>query len=137
MPRRKAKFVTNNEQLDLMSAAMQGDMVMVISPTTVNTAATSSAFTREVSIQIQTAGGEVHRWLNGDYTTSLAIADTSVAGTATIASTTLSLAQGTTTVTVSLDAGPWLAAEDDTLTVSNLTIMGYTVTGGTSVETFV
>jgi len=37
---------------------------------------------------------------------------------------------------VSGDGVAWLNAETDTLTVSNITVMGYTITGGASVETF-
>lgn len=36
-----------------------------------------------------------------------------------------------------INSGVSTANETDTLTVSNLTVMGYTVTGGTSVQTFV
>jgi MOSC domain-containing protein YiiM len=116
---------------------MSGDMVMVITPGTVNRAATAAAWTRSVVISIETAAGDVHAWLNQAYAASLAIADTSAAGTATIVSTTLTLVNGQATIVVSGDAAAWLAVETDTLTVSNLTVMGYTITGGTSVQTFV
>lgn len=136
MPRRNAQGVTANEQLDLMASAMSGDLVMVISPETVTSAPTAAVFTRTVDIQIQTASGELHSWLNQDYATTLSIADTSTAGTASIASTTLSLAGGRAQVVVSGDAAAWLDTETDTLTIADIDIMGYTVTGGTSVETF-
>lgn len=116
--------------------ACSGDMVMVITPATVAPTPTAAAWTRSVLISIETAAGDVHSWLNASYAATLAIADTSLAGTATIVSTTLTLVNGQATVVVSGDAAAWLNAETDTLTVSNLTIMGYTVTGGTSVETF-
>jgi hypothetical protein len=83
-----------------------------------------------------TAAGEVHTWLNQSYTTTLSIADTSTAGTASIVSTTLTLVNGQADIVVSGDAADWLNTETDTLTVGNITVMGYTVTGGTSVETF-
>lgn len=136
MPKRNTLTLTANEELNLIGKAMSGDMVMVISPTTVAPAPTSSAFTRNVEITIETAGGEVHEWLTQDYATTLSIADTSTAGTASITSTTLSLVNGQATVVVSGDAQDWLDTETDTLTVGNITVMGYTVTGGTSVETF-
>lgn len=44
---------------------------------------------------------------------------------------------GESSVVVSGTAAAWVAAETNTLTVANLTVMGYTVTGGTSVETIV
>lgn len=124
------------DEIELRDKAMAGDIVMVISPTTVTTSPTSSAWTRDVVIELQTAGGEVHTWLDKDYATTLSIADTSIAGTASIVSTTLSINKGRAVVTVSGDAQDWLDTETDTLTISDLTIMGYTVTGGTSVETF-
>lgn len=136
MPKRNVSGITANEQLNLMAKAMSGDMVMVIDPETSAPEPTSAAFTSTVRISIQTAAGEVHSWLNDSYATSLAIADDSTAGTASIASTTLTLVNGAAAVVVSGDAEDWLADETWTLTVSNLTIMGYTVTGGTSVATF-
>lgn len=125
------------KEIAVRDKAMAGDMVMTISPATVNATATSSAWTRNVLIQVETAAGELHDWLTADFATTLSIADTSVAGTASITSTTLSLVNGKAVVTVSGDAAAWLATETDTLTVGNITVMGNTITGGTSVETFV
>ena len=125
-----------NKEQRLMTEAMDGDMVMVISPETVAPEPTSAAWTRSVSVEIQNAAGDVHTWLSKDYTTTASIANTSTAGTASIASTTLSIVNGRTDITVSGDAADWLDTETDTLTIGNLTVMGYTVTGGTSVETF-
>jgi hypothetical protein len=126
----------HNKEARLMQEAMQGDIVFSITPATVAPAPTSAAWSRNVSVQVQNAAGEVHTWLSGSYTTTLSIADTSTAGTASIDSTTLVLANGVATVVVSGDAADWLNTETDTLTVGNITVMGYTVTGGTSVETF-
>jgi len=116
--------------------ALAGDIVMTINPETVDTPATTSAWTRNVNIQIETAAGELHDWLTADYATTLSIADTG-GGTASIVSTTLSIVGGRALVVVSGDEATWAAAEDDTLTVANITVLGVTVTGGTSVETFV
>lgn len=124
------------DYLELQQKAMAGDIVMVIDPETVTPAPTSSAWTRDVKVSIQTASGEVHRWLNQSYATTASIANTSTAGTASIVSTTLTLVDGEATITVSGDAEAWLDTETDTLTIGNLTVLGYTVTGGTSVETF-
>jgi hypothetical protein len=133
MPKQKS---STSKTLGVVWAAMAGDMTMVIAPETAAPAPTSAAWTRDVRISIKDSAGNVHKWLTADYTTTLSIADTSTAGTASIASTTLSLFEGEAVVTVSGDAADWLDTETDTLTVGNLTIMGYTVTGGTSVETF-
>lgn len=124
------------EHLETMEKAMSGDIVMVIDPETVAPAPTSAAWTRNVKISIETAAGEKHGWLNAAYTTTLSIADTSTAGTASITSTTLTIVDGEAIVVVSGDAADWLNTETDTLTVANITVLGVTVTGGTSVETF-
>lgn len=137
MPRRPNGLgLTNNEELTLIEKAMSGDMVMTITPETVTPAPTSAAWTRTVLIEIESAAGELHSWLNQAYTTTVSIANTSTAGTASIPSTTLTLVNGQAAIVVSGDAEDWLDTETDTLTIGNLTIMGYTVTGGTSVETF-
>lgn len=124
------------DEIALRDKGMSGDIVFSITPATVTSDPTSAAWTRDVVIEVQDASGNVHTWLNEDYATTLAIADDSTAGEATIESTTLSLVNGRAVVTVSGDEADWLDTETDTLTVSNITVMGYTVTGGTSVETF-
>lgn len=138
MPKRSNSGITTaNETIDLMAASMTGDMTMVISPEAVDRVATAAAWSRKVEISIVDSEGNTHTWLNGAYTTTLSIGNTSTAGTASIASTTLTLTNGRATVIVEGDAAAWVAAETDTLTVGDLTVMGYTVTGGTSVQTFV
>lgn len=124
------------EYLASVESALAGDIVMVIEPETVAPAPTAAAWTRNVKISIQNAAGDVHGWLNKAYTTTLSIADTSTAGTASIVSTTLTIVDGEAVVVVSGDAEAWLDTETDTLTVGNITVLGVTVTGGTSVETF-
>jgi len=123
------------EYIALQAKAMAGDMVIVIDPETVAPAPTTSAWTRDVKISVQTAAGEVHKWLNTAVATILSIADDG-GGTASIVATTITLVEGETTVVVSGTAATWADTETDTLTVANMTILGYTVTGGTSVETF-
>ena len=124
------------DYLKLQEKAMVGDIAMSISPATVAPEPTSAAWTRNVVIKIVTAAGEIHTWVNTAIATTLSIADTSTAGTASIASTTLTLVNGQATVVVSGDEADWLDTETDTLTVGNITLAGVTVTGGTSVETF-
>lgn len=137
MPKRPNGIgLTANEELTLVEKAMSGDIVFSILPATVAPVPTSAAWTRTVMIEVLTAAGEVHTWLNQAYTTTLSIADGSTAGTASIVSTTLTLVNGQADIVVSGDAADWLDTETDTLTVGNITVMGYTVTGGTSVETF-
>ena len=125
------------DYLALQEKAMNGDIVMVIDPETLGTTATSTAFTRDVEISIETAAGEVHDWVNASFTTTASIAsDTAGSGAATIASTTLTLVNGKATITVSC-TGAWAAADTSTLTIGNITLAGVTVTGGTSIDTIV
>lgn len=119
----------------LRDLAMAGDMVIVIDPETVTPVPTTEAWTRNVNIQVQTAAGAKHTWLDMTVASILSVGDTG-GGTATIVTTTIALVEGEITVVVSGDAATWANGETDTLTVANMTIMGYTVTGGTSVETF-
>lgn len=122
--------------IDLRDKAMAGDMVIVVTPATKSSAAVSAAWTRDVVIEVQTAAGEVHDWLDKSIANGVSIADTSSAGTATIASTTLSLVKGRAVVTVTGSNNAWLAADTDTLTVAAATILGYALASKTSVETF-
>jgi hypothetical protein len=137
MPRRPNGIgLTNNEELTLLEKAMSGDMVISITPTTLVSDPVSVAWTRNVLIEVKSAAGELHSWLNGAFTTILSIGNTSTAGTASIVSTTMTLVNGQVTTVVTGTAHDWLNTETDTLTVANTVILGYTVTGGTSVETF-
>lgn len=123
-------------ELLLREKAMAGDIVFVVTPATVTPAPVSVAWTRNVVVEVQTAAGEVHSWLNMAITTGNSIADTSSAGTASIVSTTLTLVNGRAVVVVSGDAEAWLNTETDTYTVAEATILGYTIAADTSVETF-
>lgn len=124
------------KEMVLRDKAFSGDIVWVCNPATSTPAPTSAAWTRDVIITLETAAGEVHTWFDDAITTGVSIADTSTAGTASILSTTLTVVNGKVTVTVSGDAADWLNTETDTLTVTEATILGYTVAAKTSVETF-
>ena len=119
----------------MMIRAMCGDMVATISPTTVTPVPTASAWTRTVTVTLYDADGNIHKWFNKAVATGVSIADTG-GGTASIPSTTLTFVNGVATVVVSGTAATWANSETDTLTIANLSIVGETVTGGTSVETF-
>jgi hypothetical protein len=136
MPARNTTgIITPNEQADLMSQAMAGDIQFSITPATTTRAATLVDFTRDVEIKLTNAAGVVHSWFNKAVTTGVSIGSVTVGdGVASIASTTLTIVNGIARVTVS-GTGAWAADDTNTLTVANLTVMGYTVTGGTSVET--
>lgn len=115
----------------LISKALQGDMQIVISPTTVSKAAAEIAGTRTVTITLKTAGGVTHTWYNGTF--DVATTKSSSAGTATSATTAVA-ASGVATVTITR-GGTWAENDTNTLTVSAEVIAGVSVTGGTSVET--
>lgn len=137
MPKRQTGTgLTANEQIDLYAKAMSGDIVMTIAPATVTPVPTAAAWTRTVTVSLDTAAGERHSWLNDTYATTASIADTSTAGTASIVSTTLTIVNGYAEIVVSGDTADWLNTETDTLTIANITILGYTIVAGTSVETF-
>lgn len=122
-------------EIDLRDKAMAGDMVFVVTPATTTRAATSATWTRTVRVELQNAAGKRHTWFNKAITSGVSIADTSTAGTASIASTTLTFVDGVASVVITGDAAAWLAAETNTLTIAAATIMGYTVASKTSVET--
>jgi len=124
------------KEIELRDKALSGDLVWVVTPATTGKAARTTAWTRSVIVELQTAAGEVHTWFSKAITSGVTIADTSTAGTATIPSTTLTIVNGRATVVVSGNAVAWLATETDTLTVPQATILGYTVAAKTSVETF-
>ena len=123
------------KSISAMESAMSGDIVMVIDPETVAPAPTTAAWTRNVLVSIQTAAGDVHGWLNDTFATTASVGDTG-GGTASIVSTTLTIVDGEAVIAVAGTEATWANAETDTLTLGNITVLGVTVTGGTSVETF-
>jgi hypothetical protein len=120
--------------LTAIGKAMGGDIVASVGPATCGKVATSAAWSRKVKIEIKTAAGEIHTWLNKTFSTALTIAD-NASGTAAIASQDLVITNGVGEVTIT-GTGAFAGANTDTLTLGTLTILGVSVTGGTSVETF-
>lgn len=140
MPRRHLTGrKTANEDFDfskeLFSSALSGDAVVVISPLAVDRVATADPWSRDVDITITDAAGNVHEWLTRDFAATLTVARTG-AGVIAVDSATLTIVRGRGQVVVS-GTGDWVAGNDNTLTVADITISGYTITGGTSVETIV
>jgi len=124
-------------ELALRDKAAAGDMVFVVTPATLDTVTGSTAWDRTVIVEVQTAAGEVHTWLNTAIATGVSVADVSGAGTATIDSTTLTIVNGRAVVVASGDAALWDVDDTDTVTVAEATIQGTTLAAKTSVETFV
>jgi hypothetical protein len=104
--------------------AFCGDVVLKCTPATYAPAPTSSAWSQQVVVTLETADGELHKWYSGPVT--LAIADTSSAGTATIspAAGAHYMTDGALTVTVSGGAAAWLNTETVTLTASLVAAQG-------------
>jgi len=126
------------------NTGLSGDLVLVLDPATlgnsaaaVATAIAGDGFSRDVIVELQNAAGQVQEWFTG----SLAIAVTDVtAGNGTSAikdsATTVLLTNGRGFVTINY-VGTWAAADTETLTVTGGTILGYTVSNKTSVDTLV
>jgi hypothetical protein len=127
----------DSDDIDAIAAAMSGDIIFTVTPSTTTRAATAAAFTRTVRVRLTDALLNTHTWFNKAITTGVSIADTSTAGTATIPSTTLTFVNGEATVVVTGSANAWLATETNTLTVASATVLGVTVAAKTSVETIV
>ena len=90
-----------------------------------------SAYTRYVDIYLQTEEEDTHSWFSGDV--ALSISD-NAAGDAHLLESTVKASGGTAQAVVYL-TGTWEAANTNTLEVDQTTIMGYTVSAVTSVET--
>lgn len=124
-------------ELAALATGLNGDMLVRITPTAKNKTATAAAWTEKITVELVDAAGRVHTWFNKTLTTKASVADTSTAGIATIGSTSLVFVNGKAEVALAGAAAAWLATETVTVTIANLTINGATVTGGTSVITFV
>jgi len=129
---------TMNTEQRMLVEALNGDIVLSRSPTalasTVNGSDTGT--TRVVELTVKNAAGETHTWVDSAHAAGASIGDTSSADTATIASTTVTFTNGVAKVTVTRDFSDYADTETNTLTVATLTIVGQSVVGGTSVETF-
>lgn len=121
-------------ELELRDRAMSGDLVLVCMPALTSRPATGQPWSRAVEVSLRTADGRVHDWCEASLT--VAVADTSAGGSASTAASGLTLVAGRALLTVSGSAGPWLAGESNTVTVSG-GVLGQTLTPATSLETIV
>lgn len=110
---------------DAFIKAHSGDIVFTsIADTTI--AAGSTAWSKQVIVQLATADGEVHKWFQGQVT--LSVADTSAAGAASISPTgAQNMVDGQIAVTLSGSAAAWVVGETVTLSVAATNILGYPV----------
>ena len=124
------------DQIKLRDKAASGDMLFVVTPATTTRAATAAAFTRTVTVHLETAAGEIHNWFSKAITSGVSVGDTSIAGAASIVpATTLTFVNGVATVVLTGTAAAWLEDETNTVTAAQATILGYTIAAATSVET--
>jgi len=131
------------DYLLVQQKGLSGDMALAVSPatlgskaSTVNAAIGSNGkFVRQVTIQLQTATGELHDWFNGTF--AVAVAKTG-SGTVALAGGITSATFVNGVATVSLEyTGTWAAADTTTLTVTGGTKLGYTINNKTSVDTLI
>ena len=108
------KFDNKSEEMGMnfpdysINSAMSGDILWVLSPSVLASDATSDAWERNVVVSLEDSNGHVHDWFTNDISTGVSIANTSVAGDASISSTTLGIVNGMATIVVSGDAKDWL-----------------------------
>lgn len=116
-----------------ISSAMSGDITAVISPATLSTAHGIAA-SRTITVTLVDTDGNIHTWCDPTIATIVTAAKSSSSGTATVATANIVFDNGVATIPVTI-GGTWLAADTNTVTIANITILGKTVTGGTSVQT--
>jgi len=97
------------ESLSAIGAGLSGDIVINILTADDAPVPASTAWTKIISFELQTAGGKLHDWANGTITATPS--DTSTAGTATVSDGTPSVVAGVGTVTLIGDAQNWLDTE--------------------------
>lgn len=125
--------------------AMSGNIVLVATPavtgssaTAVNAAiaGTDAKFTRTVTLNLKTTGGTIHNWFSGSM--NIAVAKSSSAGVVAISggATKATFVKGVANVTLEY-TGTWVLGDTTTLTVTGGTVLGYTVTNKTSVDTLI
>lgn len=103
---------------------LQGDYVIKCDPETTAPEPTTSAWSQDVTVTLETADGEVHTWYNGPV--KLAIDDTG-GGTASISPSAGNqmMTNGSLTVTISGTEATWANSETATLTVSDPDTSGF------------
>lgn len=124
-----------SDNVDMLAKAMAGDLIFTVTPATTTRVAGTYAINRAAEVALTDALGNIHTWFNKVVTSACSVGDTSTAGTAAIATTTLTFVNGVATKTVTSASAAWVTAETNTFTVANMTCMGYTVATKTSVET--
>jgi len=124
------------EYMEMQEKALNGDMVLEVTPATLGSSAATIA-TRDVTVKLLDADGNAHSWFNGTF--AIAVDDvTDGDGTSAIedSATTVTMVEGVGTFTIEY-SDTWAEADTETLTVTGGTLLGYTITDKTSVDTLV
>ncbi|MGD9678422.1 MAG: hypothetical protein AB7V16_08775 [Vulcanibacillus sp.] len=144
----KKHTYTPNEYYDYMTQienSMSGDMALVVAPATLGSSATAIAaavageegkYVRTVAIKLVNGAGEVLEWFNGSLTVEVTDVTAGDGASAVAESaTTVQFIDGIGTVDIEY-TGTWAAEDTQTTTIKG-SIMGYTLTNKTSVDTIV
>jgi len=117
-----------NENFDLMSKILSGDVKLTLSQTAVSVEVTDAAAgpSYEIGIRLEDSDGNLHKWYNGKVT--LAVADTSdVVGAAMAVDPvagSYAMDGGTYEAKVTLSESAWVANDTATLTAT-ATVCGF------------
>ena len=117
-----------NENFELMSKILSGDVKLTLSQTAVSVEATDAAAgpSYEIGIRLEDSAGNLHEWYNGKVT--LAVADTSNVVEAAMAvdpvAGSYAMDGGTYGAKVTLSKSAWVANDTATLTVT-ATVCGF------------
>ena len=117
-----------NENFELMSKILSGDVKLTLSQTAVSVEATDAAAgpSYEIGIRLEDSAGNLHEWYNGKVT--LAVADTSNVVEAAMAvdpvAGSYAMDGGTYGAKVTLSESAWKADDTATLTVT-ATVCGF------------
>lgn len=123
-------------KIALLEAAADGDISFDVTPATAKADIADQndedGYTRDVVIQLVNTAGDILAY-NGEVAV-VVTASTAGDGDASLVGDSLIMVNGVATATVAL-TGTYAAADTNTLTVSQKTILGVTVSAATSVET--
>ena len=124
-----------NENFELMSKILSGDVKLTLSQTAVSVEATDAAAgpSYEIGIRLEDSAGNLHEWYNGKVT--LAVADTSNVVEAAMAvdpvAGSYAMDGGTYGAKVTLSKSAWVANDTATLTVT-ATVCGFNASANIS-----
>lgn len=93
-------------------------------------------YTREVTIRLVNSEGNLHNWFTGTVPVTIAEVTDGDGTASVVGGLSPTMTNGVMTVNVKL-IGTWTANDTNTLSVTEATILGYTVTAVTSAETSV